>query len=315
LVGGVSAGYPWYNSILNRGESGAVHLQSNGTFSQNPTDVAPWGGTLFFDTNEQWNFSTTDSSPSLGKNFLSVALHEIGHVLGLGITGDFWSWNTLTSGDQFEGTLTASSNQGIKPQISDSGFHWSNSVFDSETTGVFGRPHGSTQEPVMRRVAFAANLDAFAVCTDLELAALQDIGWDLNRTPQYFQVTSSTAKGTPTLQIPSTTGFRYSISGGDSPANLTPLGVTLDGNGTILNWSPPAPFESKAFYRIEVSLTVNKQSASRSQISSSLMENNVLSQFDLPAVPPADCRLPVPFSVPKLIPHCGQKIETSGLDS
>jgi hypothetical protein len=60
----------WLNTVQHRGKSSSQDF--------------PWGGMMYFDTSENWYFGTTASG--LGANqvdFLSVAEHELGHVLGL----------------------------------------------------------------------------------------------------------------------------------------------------------------------------------------------------------------------------------------
>ncbi|GGL79137.1 matrixin family metalloprotease [Wenxinia marina] len=47
------------------------------------TDFEPWAGTITFDTAAAWSFSLEGPEPGR-HDFLSVALHEIGHILGIG---------------------------------------------------------------------------------------------------------------------------------------------------------------------------------------------------------------------------------------
>ncbi len=52
------------------------------------TDFEPWAGTIVFDLDGNWSFDI--DGPVLGKNdFISVALHEIGHILGHGTSAAF----------------------------------------------------------------------------------------------------------------------------------------------------------------------------------------------------------------------------------
>lgn len=72
------------------------------------TDFEPWAGGITFDSSALWNFDL--HGPTLGQNdFLSVAVHEIGHVLGIGTSGAFDSW---VVGDTFTGPNARSLNDG-----------------------------------------------------------------------------------------------------------------------------------------------------------------------------------------------------------
>src|SRR6185312_5957657 len=86
--GGVSSsGVPAWNTLVStRGEAGAAATP--------PTDFGPWGGSITFDNSSSahWSFVGTAGLPAAGTNdFLSVALHELGHALGIGVSP---AWST-----------------------------------------------------------------------------------------------------------------------------------------------------------------------------------------------------------------------------
>ena len=77
------------------------------------TDFEPWVGTISFNPSEDidWNFNLEDTNDSQ-IDFVSVALHEIGHILGIGVAPIF---DALGAGGTFVGAnaLNLSDNSGI----------------------------------------------------------------------------------------------------------------------------------------------------------------------------------------------------------
>lgn len=129
------------------------------------TDFALWGGAISFSDSETWHFGTTTSGlDSNETDFYSVALHEVAHVLGFG-TAD--SFNALVSGGQFigteAGTIALSSDEG----------HWAEGT-DSVINGI-------PQEAAMDPTIFVGERKGF---TDLDFAAMKDIGWEVSPVPE-----------------------------------------------------------------------------------------------------------------------------------
>jgi hypothetical protein len=159
--GGYSAGgsQSFFNSI-KRGQAGA-----------GVSDVGIWGGAISFDTLTTWNFSI-DNSPISGQNdFLSVALHELGHLLGLGASN---SWDNRITNGAFTGPSAMSLFGGsvpLQPNLS----HW--------LEGTQSTLPGTTilQEAAMDPTIIVGTRKLF---TDLEFAALSDIGWQVQPNTQ-----------------------------------------------------------------------------------------------------------------------------------
>ncbi|MBP2636171.1 MAG: peptidase and matrixin and adamalysin [Firmicutes bacterium] len=84
------------------------------------TDFEPWIGTIAFDTTTNWFFDTsplTDSDiPSGQMDFITVATHELGHVLGIGGSN---AWKSLISGSSFIGTDSTTVYGGLVPLSTD----------------------------------------------------------------------------------------------------------------------------------------------------------------------------------------------------
>jgi len=76
-------------------------------------DFEPWLGTVEFNINAEDKFffdsspGTDDDIPANQQDFLTIALHEIGHVLGIGISPSF---NNQIQNDAFTGTTSVALN-------------------------------------------------------------------------------------------------------------------------------------------------------------------------------------------------------------
>ena len=161
----VSGTTAFVDNVASRGEAGA-------TQGANATDFAPWGGAITFNTNSVWYFDpdTSTTEPFAGQNdFYSVALHEIGHVLGIG-TAD--SWDNLISGTDFTGSASKAVYGGNVPLSSGLG-HWAEGT--TSTIGGVG-----SQEAAMDP---SINTGTRKVFTDLDNAGLSDVGWEVSTVP------------------------------------------------------------------------------------------------------------------------------------
>ncbi|NOT11120.1 MAG: matrixin family metalloprotease [Methylococcaceae bacterium] len=151
-------------TIDQRGQSGEATGPS-------ATDFAPWGGQLAFDTNSIWYFdvdpSTTESFS--GSDFYSVALHEIGHLLGLG-TAD--SWDNKVSGTNFTGVNAVAAYGGNVP-LTTNGSHWQEGTLSTTLTGL-------SQEAMMDPTITNGTRK---LATQLDIAALKDVGWQVSSVP------------------------------------------------------------------------------------------------------------------------------------
>ncbi|MFO0957964.1 MAG: hypothetical protein U0800_11135 [Isosphaeraceae bacterium] len=151
----VNGSAAWRNLVLGRGKAGALGGQ--------PTAFAPWGGSVTFNTSVNW-FLNADATGlgSSQSDFTSVALHEIGHILGIGASP---VWNRLSVGGLFQGTNVRQyfDGPGSYPAIDPSG-HWGASVVDDGQSALMTPyiPRGT------RKLA-----------TRLDMAGLQDLGWQV----------------------------------------------------------------------------------------------------------------------------------------
>ncbi len=147
----------WLDILSARGKAGALATP--------PTSFGPWGGSIEFDDTGGTNWYFGQSLIGLGSNqtdFLSVAEHEIGHVLGLGTAG---SWDSRVSGGFFDGPTTRAVNGNAAVAVNATGDHWADAV----------RSNGG---PALMDAVLTNGTRSLA--TSLDIAALRDIGWQVN---------------------------------------------------------------------------------------------------------------------------------------
>ncbi|MEA3368145.1 MAG: hypothetical protein U9R68_08535, partial [Planctomycetota bacterium] len=150
---------PWFDAIRARGESGALDSPA--------TDFGPWGGDVAFNTAPavDWYFGLDPAGLGAGQaDFLSVALHELGHVLGIG-TAD--SWDTCLSGGVFTGPAAVDAYGGNVP-VDAIASHWA--------SGTMSEVDGAAQEAAMDPELTQGTRKLF---TDLDFAGLDDVGWEV----------------------------------------------------------------------------------------------------------------------------------------
>lgn len=134
-------------------------------------DVAPWGGSLAFSTSASWYF---DSDPTTvesfsGNDFYSVALHELGHLFGIGASD---SWDNLVSGTQFTGANAKAANSGANVPLNAAKDHW----LEGTQSSYAGSPQEAAMDPTL-------TVGTRKYLTTLDMAALKDIGWQVSATP------------------------------------------------------------------------------------------------------------------------------------
>ena len=153
-------------------------------------EYSTWGGFVTFDNDgdNNWHYDYTTNVVPGRIDFYSVALHEIGHVLGL--NGNNAEWNQYQVGSEWQGpqALAAWIAQdpnapptatGI-PTESSADHHWDNSPpgmpqVDAVQSYVLGTT--TLQESAMDPRITVGERKLF---TYVDALALADLGWDLN---------------------------------------------------------------------------------------------------------------------------------------
>jgi hypothetical protein len=148
---GASGSADWFNTVQTRGQPGVL----------NNTDFAPWGGSITFDVRTNWYFDDGAGIGPTQTDFVSVALHELGHVLGIGTSP---SWQAQISGGAFHGPASTAANGGVPPAVTPDGYHWAAGTMTAQ-----GPPEMTPAIQVGTTKAF----------TTLDFATLQDIGWQV----------------------------------------------------------------------------------------------------------------------------------------
>jgi len=104
------------------GEGGPSGLLTNSSLVDryNGSNFEPWTGSITFSETSDWFFdptpNTSDDIPSGSYDFFSSALHELGHVLGIGTSSAF---RALTIENSFTGSRSTAANGGPVPLSSD----------------------------------------------------------------------------------------------------------------------------------------------------------------------------------------------------
>jgi len=173
--GGLSASgtSSWGDTVTTRGEgvtSGAA-----------ADEFGPWGGHVSFNSTASWHFDHTTTPPNSSFNdFYSVALHELAHLLGIG-QADSWLNDVNDANDLYSGAHSVAefgADVPLDPDPNDDA-HWEPGLMST----VF--PGGATQEAALDPNLTSGDRKHM---TDLDMAALRDIGWDVVPEPASIAV-------------------------------------------------------------------------------------------------------------------------------
>jgi hypothetical protein len=143
----------WLDLVQARGQVGALASPAR--------DVGLWGGSMAFSSDANWYFGTDGNAVPAGRtDFVTVAIHELGHVLGFGTLAPFTS--RVVSGT-FNGPEATRINGGTQPAATSDGGHWATGVTSDNQQAIL-----VPTIPAAKRL----------FVTSLDWAALQDIGWE-----------------------------------------------------------------------------------------------------------------------------------------
>jgi len=157
----------WLDTVAARGEPGALPAGGNPH-----TDFAPWGGAITFDTETLWHFGeTTEGLDSNEADFFSVAKHELIHLLGFADSTESYAALVDEVALEFKGPAAqAEWDEPGFPRLASDLSHWEEGLTDNgqETAMDPTLTTGTRKAP-----------------TPLDLAVLDDIGWELTNEPGF----------------------------------------------------------------------------------------------------------------------------------
>ena len=161
----------------------------SGSMGQPADEYGPWGGSVAFNTeivvefegaptNFDWHFGETTEGLDLHYDFLTVAIHEIGHVMGFGTAESFDRYidvggTPLGADNSFIGPQAMAVWGGPVPLEGDSSF-----PLRSPSHWLAGLDEDSTVMDTTLRLGRRASMQS------VDWAALADIGWDVVLIPE-----------------------------------------------------------------------------------------------------------------------------------
>ncbi len=149
-----------YGADLNVSVGYGGHIRGSGSKMRGEnatTDFAPHIGYIVFDTDKSWDFTQTED--------ISIAAHELLHVLGIG-TAPSWDRLVDENAKVFTGSKTVAANGGDKPPVVRS----SDGDFGHFKNGVASIMSPYLDMPYKTRDGLSA----------IDKSALDDIGWSFN---------------------------------------------------------------------------------------------------------------------------------------
>jgi Bacterial pre-peptidase C-terminal domain len=139
----------------------------------------PWLGSISFDSDTNWFFDSTPDTetdiPIFQNDFISTAVHEMGHILGFNRSAS--AFNSWVQNDAFFGTQTMALNGGSPLPLQPGGAH----IRDSYE-------FGGTGETLMDPTSSSGGRQ---LPTLLDAAVLDDIGYTINYSAVYRNQSSN----------------------------------------------------------------------------------------------------------------------------
>lgn len=260
-----------YDAVINDPDSFLNRGFNNGNLS-----LPTWGSSISFNSNEnsdadpntlerKWHFDHTTEVPGDTKDFYSVALAEIGHALGVGLFYNDWTKSIVNS--EYRGPFTLAMYQAENGGAIDSlelqgpqkryfarGFYTSK-IFSGGNPNYVGTVGPDAQQPLLFQARpnapplsspdlldFVPGIihgERFEI-TNLDVAAINDIGWSLIARPPENEVSYVTLTRGPgatvTLTFPSEVDASYTIQTSTNMVDWMNVTPAFPSEGTTSDW-------------------------------------------------------------------------------
>lgn len=156
-------------------------------------DLPVWGGAISFESTANWHFSLATLAPAGTTDFYSIALHEVGHALGLSTNWNQWK----AAGGQYTGAAAVAAYNADNGTalttlnlVSATDDHWQDGAYDSFIF-TLGNPNlvgtvglAFRQDLLMEPIAnFGSPLPRRFELTNVDVAALRDLEWAIVPEP------------------------------------------------------------------------------------------------------------------------------------
>jgi len=196
-IGGTGTG-PNFTSTFDDLD-GPMH---RGVISNTPdnsaNDLPAWGGSISFNENLDWHFGLDAPFENSDIDFYTIALHEIGHALGISTTWNQWSQHV--NNDAFAGQNavnaynTENSTALTELLLQPGGQHWREATYQSfvfqpgepSTTGTVGL---GLQDLLLEPRTDFTSLVRRMELTNVDAASLADVGWSILATAPSLDLT------------------------------------------------------------------------------------------------------------------------------
>ena len=161
------------------------------------TSLPVWGGSATFDNDgsTNWHFDHTTAAGPGEIDFYSVALHEVGHVFGVGTGWQDFSSLVDPPSDSYSGAAAnaayqADNNTTDLLSVEDGAggnYHWAEGAYQSFPHTACGPAShvdpNSLQDLIMEPILNLSAAAARFELTNVDVAALEDVGWAIVPEP------------------------------------------------------------------------------------------------------------------------------------